>query len=104
MVETGFARLGRRGRRTARGVPAFQHLEYPRSHRLHAERDPGEAGLTQALERGRRDRLRVGLGGDLGIGGQAPGAVDRLQDAGEIVGVEQRGRTPADEHRVHPRG
>ena len=36
-----------------------------------------------------------------GTGGESPGLVDRLQDPREILRWQQRGRTAADEHRVH---
>ena len=70
MLEAGRVRLGDRLLRDARAVPPVEHLEHVRHRRLHAERDPGEAGLAQLGEVAGRDRLGVGLGRDLDVGGQ----------------------------------
>ncbi len=70
---------------------------------LHAQREPGVAGVGDRGEQGRRRRLRVGLGGDLRTGRQPERRPHRVQHRDQPVGAEQRGRPAAEEHRVGPR-
>ena len=86
--------------RPARRMHPVQHRQHVRGHRLHAQRDPGEAGGAQLVEQSRRRRLRVGLGGDLGVRGQREVLADRVEHRGQPVAAQQRRRAAADEHRV----
>ncbi|RAO27433.1 hypothetical protein ONO86_06140 [Micromonospora noduli] len=102
VLEPGVARLQGGGGGPAGAVFAVQDRQHPRGGGLHAQRDPGVAGGPQQFQRFRGDRLGVGLGGHLGVGGQPPGAVDAVEDAGQVVGGEQGGRAAADEDGVDP--
>jgi hypothetical protein len=71
--------------------------QHARHGRLHAEGDPVVAGFPQPLEVGAVDGVGVGLGGDLGVRRQAEIGVDRGEQPAEVLGREERRRTPAEE-------
>ncbi len=101
--EAGLPGLGRGLGRPPRRVLAVEDAQHAGRDRLHAQRDPGVAGGPQRAQALRRDRLRVGLGGHLGVGGEPPGLVDGGQDPAQVVGGQQGGRAAADEDRVDRR-
>jgi hypothetical protein len=83
-------------------VDPVEYGQHLRHRALHAERHPGETTRPQLGEVTRVDRLRVGLGGDLGAVGQPELGVDRAQDRDQVGGREQRRRAAAEEHGLHP--
>ena len=75
-------------------VRAAERREHVRHHRLHAEAQPVHAGAAVGRELGRVDAVGVALDRHLGAG--AP--LDRVEDAHELVGADQRRRSAAEEH------
>ncbi len=75
-------------------VRAPERREDVRHHRLHAEAQPVDAGTAVRGELGRVDAVGVALDGDLGVGG----ALDRVEDAGELGPRDQRRSATAEEH------
>jgi hypothetical protein len=51
-------------------VDTVQHGEHVRRRALHAQRQPGDPAGAKSRQRGRGDRLRVGLDRDLDSGGK----------------------------------
>ncbi len=103
VLEARRARLGGRAHRTAGGVHPVEHREDVPRRRLHAERHPGVAGLTQPREELRRRGLGVRLRGHLGVGGEAERRADRVQHVPQPVRAEQGRGSTAHEHRVRGR-
>ncbi len=101
MVEPGRAGLGSRRERPARGVHPVEHSKHVRGDRLHAQRDAGEPGGAQIVEQLRRRRLRIGLGGHLGVGRQDEVVADGVEHRRQPGATQQRRRSAADEHRLH---
>ena len=66
-----------RRQRLVDGVLAPERLEVGVVQRLHADRDPVDAGGAIAAKTLRLDAGRVGLEGDLGVGLEAPGGRSR---------------------------
>ena len=104
MVEPGAPRFARGIERPAGRVHPVQHRQHVRGRRLHAQRHPREPGRAQPLEQLRRRRLRVGLGGDLGVRGQREVRADRVEHRRQPVAAQQRRGAAADEHGVAPSG
>ena len=82
-------------------VYAIEYREHAGHRALHAERDAGHALGPQLAQGGLVDAFRVGLGRDLGSGGQAELGVDGPQDATERRRGHQGRRPAAEEHRAH---
>ena len=96
-VQTGEARVARErdGQDHVRGiVRSPERGEHVRRHRLHPEAQPVDAGPVIGRELGGVDAVGVALDGDLGI----VGPFDRVEDAHQLIGVEQRRRPSAEEH------
>ena len=96
------ARAAATARSTLAGscVPA-ERGEHVRHHRLHADRDPVDAGADERLEHRLGDVVGVALDRHLGAGRQR----DRPQHRGQPLRRHQRRRAAADEHarrRRHP--
>jgi hypothetical protein len=69
--------------------------------RLHAERDPVDPRLAIAAKPPGLDAGRVGLEGHLGVGVDAPGPADGVQDGAHGFGPHERGRAAAEEDARH---
>ena len=69
--------------------------------RLHAERDPVDAGGAIAAKPGGLDAGRIGLQCDFGIIGDAPVLSDRIQNGADRLRLHQRRRAAAEENRRH---
>src|SRR4029079_16070200 len=66
VVETGITKSMERTSDVVRSGNALENLEQARCERLRAERDPGDAALTENRRKLRGHGLRVRLDGDLG--------------------------------------
>src|SRR6185503_13931020 len=77
---------------------ALEHPEQVRPERLRAQRDAADAVVTQQQGKGGRDRLRIGLDGDLGR------RRERVECAGERFGLREGGRPTSHEHRLERAG
>ena len=97
LLEAGLARPVDDGGDAQGVVGAVEGGEHAVDRRLHAEAEPGEAGLAQRLEVREGDAVGVGLGGHLDAGGEAELRGDRGQDRREVTRPEQRRRTAAEE-------
>ena len=87
-----------------RVVRALEGGEHRRHRGLHPDADPGEASVGEDAQRLRRDRVGVGLGGDLGVGSEAEPLADAGQHAHQVVRRQQGRRAAADEDGRHGRG
>src|SRR5438128_1264145 len=67
--------------------------------RLNAEAHPVHAGDPVGGELLAADALRVGLDRDLDVGSEDEAVTDRLENRGQLLGLEQRWRPSAQEHR-----
>ena len=85
---------GHVGRRM-RAVEGFEHV---RHGRLHAEGNAGEAAGSELIDVIFVDRVRVGFGGDFGVGRDAPDLADGIEHGDQIAGGENRGCTTPEEH------
>ena len=100
MLETGLPGPADDVQGAAGGVRAVQDLQHPRRGGLHSQRQPGVAGGPQRGQQLGVGRLRVGLGGDLGVrapGRTAPGPRPATGSAGRrrpATGCRRR-RTPS---------
>ena len=103
MFESFGKRLAGRRRRPVRRVDPVENAQHPRRHRLHAQRHPRAAGRARRREKVRPRRLRVGLGGHLGAGGQLEIVAHRLQHRGQALAAQQRRRPAPDEDGLHRR-
>jgi hypothetical protein len=86
VLEAGRTGLGHGLHRSLRAVLAIQHGQHVADRRLHAERDPVETRLAQLGQVGRRDRLRIGLGGQLGVRCQTELGGDLGDDETQVLG------------------
>ena len=75
---------------------AVEDPKHPFRRALHAERDPGEAPLQQAVEHGVIDTVGVRLRGGLGIGSEAEQKALALK-AGEVLLLENLRFYPQEE-------
>ena len=85
---------GHVGRRM-RAVEGFEHV---RHGRLHAEGNTGEAAGCELIDVILVDRVRVGFGGDFGVGRDAPDLADGIEHGDQIAGGENCGGAAAEEH------
>ena len=90
----GIDACGHVGRRM-RAVKGFEHV---RHGRLHAEGNTGEAAGSELIDVIFVDRVRVGFGGDFGVGRDAPDLADGIEHGDQIAGGENRGCTTPEEH------
>ncbi len=103
MGESGRPRPGDALLGAARRVRPVKDGEYMLGRALHAEGDPGEAGLAQLRQAALVHALRVGLGRDLGTDGEAELGLDSGEDFAEVAGGQQCRRPAAEEHGAHRR-
>src|SRR5207245_391095 len=80
-----------------------EHGQHVLGGGLHAQADPGEVGFAQRGQGGGGDRLGVGLGGHLDVGGDREQVPDGGQDGGQVGGRQQGGRAAPDEAGRHLR-
>ena len=86
-----------RGQRLLAIVQAAEHAQVGIVQRLHAERNPVDAGRAIAAEATRLDAGRIGFQRDLGVGFNRPVIADRPEDRFDGRGLHQRGRAAAEE-------
>jgi hypothetical protein len=75
-------------------VRATERREHVGCHRLHAQAEPIDAGPAIGRELVRVDAVGIAFDGDFGV----IGPVDRVEDAHEPLGLEERRRAAAEEH------
>ena len=97
-VERG-ARDRDRVERLARGMQPSQRLQRGIVQRLHAERNPVDAGCAVAAKPRCLDAGRIGLQRDLGVGRDAPVFADRIQNGADGFRLHQRRRAAAEKDR-----
>ena len=100
MLESDSVRFAGRRDRPTRRMRTVQDRQHRGRGRLHTQRHPGVAGRANTGEELGRGGLRVGLRGDLRLGGQCKTIPDSVEHGRQTPGAQQRGCSSADEDRV----
>jgi hypothetical protein len=83
-------------------VHPSERLQRSPVERLHADREPGHAGVAEGPELRPLERARVRLERDLRVGIERQPGAHRIEQARDGRSRKQARRATTDEHRVHP--